>query len=178
MTVDKSDLAARKAAMAEQVEAQQADIEHSKERAEKRKEWKEKAVTWKPDEGEELWGTLLDGAWVATDYGPKRVLTIQDAEDAEKIHTVWVSGTVFDKEFDRYSPRIGAVVGIKFVGKIPLEGTRYYNMWAMQVSNDDVDHEFWADSKRRMEEFIAKKAEQQANASSAYADDGLADPYG
>ena len=109
------------------------------------------AKRWKPTEaGEELIGTLVEGEWVTTQYGDTRVLTVEDDEGA--LHTVWVSGVVFQNEIDRLHPAPGSIIGIRFTGKHESKkpGGNAYNGWAVFAAESNPDH--WRESFQRMQD--------------------------
>ena len=119
--------------------AAQAAIAVEEERVEKLLDSK----TWDPKEGDDLYGVLLDGKWVTTQFGDTRVLNVED--DDGQVWTVWASNKMLALAVERLAPKLGSYIGIKFSGlKDPkTPGGRQYKMFTLHAP--DPDHEYWKD---------------------------------
>ena len=124
---------------------------------------KSEATTWKPDEGDELVGTLIDAAKVHGKYGIQKVLTIRDDDD--QVWTVWCGPKVLDNLLSDKKPKVGAGIMFKYGGKQESKsgGNAYHSYY---MTCQDSDPEFWAGLK-------AADREERA----PVVDDGLSDPF-
>ena len=128
--------------------------------------------TWKPKEGDVLKGKLLEGKIIDGEYGPCKVLNIEDSDG--KVWSVWAGNKLLKEAVDAQAPAQGKGVSIKFDGlKQPKRaGGREYGAYYMVV--EVSDHEYWANVSRA---FYANAEALDPAGGGGVPADGLADPF-
>jgi len=96
------------------------------------------AAAWTPGPGDILIGTVKSYSTDRNQYGPVRVVTIQDEETGE-LASVWISSTVLLSLFKEQKPRVGERIGLKYTGKHPEKNCELY---ALIVDREEADTDF------------------------------------
>ena len=147
-----------------------AEVLLEKEQADREKLSKTK--TWKPEEGDILKGTLLEAKIIDGEYGPCRVLNIEDADG--EVWSVWAGNKLLKDAVIEQAPAQGKGVSIKFDGvKQPSKpGGREYK--AFYMACEVTDHAYW---KEVSDAFYAHADEMNPAGGGGASLDGLADPF-
>jgi hypothetical protein len=91
---------------------------------------------WRPDQGGEdnpnpLIGTFVEMTTATTAYGPTWVMTVRLEDGSER--AVWLMHTVLRNELARARPKPGETLGIKYNGKVAVEGGQGYVSYRVKV---------------------------------------------
>lgn len=101
------------------------------------------AEDWKPEAGETLMGTLVEGRNIKTKYGPTYIMAVKTSDD--EILNVWCGSKMLRNALLLAMPAVGSGVIIKYEGK--TEGKK--NNWHQYYMNaephgDAAAFEKWA----------------------------------
>jgi hypothetical protein len=90
-------------------------------------DWQGWPEAWRPKPGEILVGFIDSYDVGHTPYGPVRTAIIAKEADNQKV-TVWLASTVLLNLFQRYRPKPGEHVGLKYLGKDPVKQYHRYRL--------------------------------------------------
>lgn len=131
--------------------------EESEALAAKEREDAEKAnsaVTWKPEPGDSVVGTLIEGFIFQGDYDPCPVMVIEDSDGV--VHKVFCGNKVLKESVEAKEPKPGMGVRVTYDGmREPTRpGGRAFKMFTLVVQESDT--EYWHDVRRK---FFTKQEE-------------------
>jgi hypothetical protein len=103
---------------------------------------------WDFEENPEIRGILVGVGYApGTQYGPYFVLRIKTEEDVTYGIPIW--GTVLINQVQDKAPKVGAIIGIRFLGKSTNQaGDRSYKNWMLVTGESDFPA--WADHNDRL----------------------------
>lgn len=123
----------------------------------------ERLPTWKPDKaGDSLAGVLVEGKYVATQYGVSPLIVVESVDDGKK-YQLWCSVHVLRSFITDEAPKVGEPILILFNGKKWNEDhTREYNSYTCVTESNDYAH--WNASLSEVQQKLRNREQAQAQA--------------
>ncbi len=137
----------------------------------------ENVQQWKPEEGDILAGTLLEGKLISSQYGPLYLMFVEDRD--EVVWSVMCGNATLKNALLDQTPKPGNGVSIKFDGmkKATKPGGNDYK--AFYLACEASDHEYWLEVAQTfaMKQQEANMGSGQGREAGPAPDPSLSDPF-